>query len=172
MLLPAGLAVKAVRNGLGIVASKSFRQHAILCEITGKIVAPATVWRYWETDPRLAENCFRFSAERYLNPDGRIGQYANHSCNPNAGVVKMGRRLLLKAISPITRGEEVVHDYSTLLGADDVWQMRCNCGAPNCRRWVRNISKLPAAVVRQYQQLGVVPAFIRPNKKFNKIKWL
>ncbi len=160
MLLPAGLDVKTVRNGKGIVALKPFRPNAIICEIKGKIVTPKTVWRYWETDPRLGENCFRFDDDHYLNPEGEIGQYANHSCDPNAGLVKKGRRLLLKAILPIAPGEEVTHDYSTLLGADDIWKMRCNCGAANCRRWVRNIGALPAAAFQRYRRLGVVPAFI------------
>ena len=53
------LAVKLVRNGQGIVAMKPFRRGAILCEIKGKLVTGEEVWRYWETDPRLAENCFR-----------------------------------------------------------------------------------------------------------------
>ena len=160
MLLPAGLTVRPVRNGRGIVALKTFRRNAILCEIKGKIISTATVWRYWKTDPRLGENCFRYSAERYLNPEGEISQYANHSCQPNAGIVKQGRRLLLRAISAIAPGDEVTHDYSTLLGADDLWKMRCNCGAPNCRSVVRNISKLPAPVLCHYRQLGVVPEFI------------
>ena len=30
-----------------------------------------------------------------------------------------------KAIAAITAGDEVTHDYTTLLGADDVWKMRC-----------------------------------------------
>jgi SET domain-containing protein len=157
---PVGLAVKPVRNGRGIVALKSFRPGALICEIRGRIVAPATVWRYWDTEPRRGENCFRHSAERYLDPHGEIGQYANHSCAPNAGIVKDGRRLLLKAIVPIARGDEVTHDYATLLGADDVWTMRCNCGAPGCRRVVRNMRALPAAVMARYHRLGVIPRFI------------
>jgi SET domain-containing protein len=157
---PKGLSVKPVRNGLGIVATKAYLQNAFICEIKGKIISAQTVWRYWETHPRLAENCFRYSAERYLNPEGEIGQYANHACNPNAGIVKQGRRLLLKAITSIAPGEEVTHDYSTLLGKDDVWKMRCNCGAVNCRRWVRNIGTLPAVVITQYRKFGIIPAFI------------
>lgn len=167
MAFPKGLTAKPVRNGLGIVATKAFAQGTLICEIKGRIIAPQTVWRYWETDPRRAENCFRCSAERYLDPDGEIGQYANHSCNPNAGIVKQGRRLLLKAIAPIARGDEVTHDYATLLGADDIWSMRCNCGAAQCRRTVRNFTRLPAAVRAKYRQLGCVPEFIDAGARFN-----
>ncbi len=154
------LVVRPVRNGRGIVAAKSFRRGAILCEITGRIVTGETVWKYWETDPRLGENCFRYDDDHYIDPDGTIGAWANHSCNPNAGLVKRGRRLLLKAIAPIAAGTEVTHDYSTLLGADDVWTLRCNCGEDNCRGRVRNIARLPAATLRRYRRLGIVPQFI------------
>ena len=154
------LTVGPVRNGHGIVAAQPFRQGMVIVEIKGKIVTADEVWRYWEIDSRLGENCFRYDEDHYLDPNGEIGQYANHSCNPNAGIVKQGRRLILRAIAPIAAGEEVTHDYSTLLGADDVWTMRCNCGVSNCRRVVRNIGKLPAATVRNYQRLGIVPDFI------------
>jgi SET domain-containing protein len=154
------LVVRPVRNGRGIVAAKSFRRGAILCEITGRIVTGETVWKYWETDPRLGENCFRYDDDHYIDPDGTIGAWANHSCNPNAGLVKRGRRLLLKAIAPIAAGTEVTHDYSTLLGGDDVWTLRCNCGEDNCRGRVRNIARLPAATLRRYRRLGIVPQFI------------
>ena len=160
--MPPGktLAVKPVRNGRGIVALKAFRKGAVICEIDGRIVSAEEVWRYWDIDERLGENCFRFDADRYLDPNGRLGQYANHSCNPNAGIVKRRGRLFLKAVAPIAAGDEVTHDYSTLLGADDVWKMRCNCGGADCRRVVRNISKLPAATFRKYRRLGIVPDFI------------
>lgn len=161
--LPPGgsLAVKRVRNGKGIVALKPFRKGAIVCEIGGTIVSAETVWGYWDIDGRLGENCFRFDADHYLDPNGKLGQYANHSCAPNTGIVKRGRRLFLKAIEPIAAGDEVTHDYSTLLGSDDVWKMRCNCGAPACRRWVKNIASLPPATLRRYRRLRIIPDFMR-----------
>ena len=154
------LIVGGVRNGRGIIAGASFRRGALIVEIKGRIVTADEVWRYWERDPRLGENCFRYAADHYLDPDGEIGQYANHSCNPNAGIVRRGRRLMLKAIVPIAAGAEITHDYSTLLGADDVWQMRCNCGESNCRRVVRNIGRLPAERLKDYRRLGIIPDYI------------
>lgn len=154
------LEARPVRNGLGIVALKAFAPGATVCEVRGRVVTAATVWRYWDVDPRRGENCFRYDADHYLDPEGEIGAFANHSCNPNAGIVKRGRRLLLRVIRPIAAGDEVTHDYSTLLGADDVWTMRCNCGASNCRKVVGNIGKLPVALVRRYRRLGVMPDFI------------
>src|SRR3954468_13155498 len=158
------LAIQPVRNGLGIVTAKPFRRGATIVPLKGKIVTADEVWRYWEIDSRLAENCFRYDEESYIDPDGELGQYANHSCDPNSGIIKKGRRLMLKAISPIAAGEEVTHDYSTLLGADDTWKMRCNCGAGNCRRIVRHIGKLPAPTLKTYRRLGIVPDFILASR--------
>lgn len=154
------LEVRPVRNGRGIVALKAFTADSTVCQVKGGVVTVATVWRYWDTDPRRGENCFRYDADHYLDPEGEIGAYANHSCNPNAGIVKTGRRLLLRAIQSIAVGDEVTHDYSTLLGADDVWKMKCNCGEAECRRVVKHWRSLPAATRRRYLGLGIIPEFI------------
>lgn len=154
------LAVHPVRNGLGIVALKPYAAGATVCTVRGRIVSAATVWRYWKTDPRRGANCFRYDADHYLDPEGEIGAWANHSCDPNAGVIKTPTRLLLRAIRPIAAGEEVTHDYSTLLGADDVWTMKCNCGSRRCRKVVRNIARLPARLRSAYRELGIIPQFI------------
>lgn len=154
------LKVGPVRNGQGIVALKPFAPGKAICRIRGKIVTGDAVWRYFDSDPRRGENCFRYDADHYLDPEGEIGAYANHSCHPNAGVIMAGNRLMLKAIRPIAAGDEVTHDYSTLLGADDVWKMKCNCGAPKCRKVVRNVSRLPPGVLSGYRALGIIPEFI------------
>lgn len=155
------LAVQAVRNGCGIVALKAFARGATVCQIKGKVIGAEVVWGYWDSDARRGENCFRYDADHYLDPEGEIGAYANHSCNPNAGIVKTGRRLLLQAIRPIVAGDEVTHDYATLLGADDVWTMKCNCGEVGCRKVIRSFSRLPAATLHRYRRLGIIPDFIR-----------
>lgn len=154
------LVVRPVRNGLGIVALKAFAPGAAVCEVRGRVVTAATVWGYWDRDPRRGENCFRYDADHYLDPESEIGAFANHSCHPNTGIVRRGGRLLLQAIRLIAAGDEITHDYSTLLGADDVWTMRCNCGEAGCRKVVRNVGRLPAAVLRRYRRLGVIPDFI------------
>lgn len=159
-IVPAGLTVQGVRNGLGIVAKKIFTRGDTVCRISGRIVTSAMVWRYWARDPRRGENCFRFDEDHYLDPEGEIGAFANHSCNPNAGIRKQRGRLYLFALRRIPVGAEVTHDYSTLLGADDVWTMRCNCGTVICRGLVENISRLPARRRTYYRKSGAVPTFI------------
>jgi hypothetical protein len=155
------LAVRTVRNGKGIVALKAFAPGATVCRIRGRVVDADTVWVYWKRgNTRRGENCFRFDADRYLDPEGEIGAWANHSCKPNTGVVKDARGLKLVAIRAIATGDEVTHDYSMLLGADDIWKMKCNCGETGCRKVIGNVGRLPTAVLRRYRRLGVIPDFI------------
>ena len=154
------LEVRPVRNGLGIVAQRPIAKGGVICRIRGRVVSAATVWGYWKRDRRRGENCFRFDADHYLDPEGEIGAWANHSCNPNARIVRGPRALWLHALRPIRRGEEVTHDYSTLLGADDVWTLRCNCGERRCRGVVANVGRLPVTVLRDYRRLEAIPRFI------------
>jgi hypothetical protein len=154
------LVVQPVRNGLGLTALRPLAAGSVICRIRGRVVGAATVWGYWQRDRRRGENCFRFDAGHYLDPEGEIGAYANHSCAPNARVVRGPRALWLHALRAIRRGEEVTHDYSTLLGADDVWTMRCNCGERRCRGVVANVACLPAAVLGDYRRREAIPRFI------------
>jgi hypothetical protein len=66
--------------------------------------------------------------------------------------------LQVRAIRVIRPGDEVTHDYSTFLGADDCWSMRCNCGERACRGAVRRFDRLPGALLRKYVGLGAIPA--------------
>jgi SET domain-containing protein len=154
------LEVKAVRNGKGIVASSRISARERICRIDGKIVSSRQVLRYWDRTPQRGANCFRYGPDHYIDPDGEIGQYANHSCAPNAGIIKHGRSLFMIAIQAIRAGDEITHDYSTLLGADDVWTMRCNCGKRGCRGKVANVCTLPGVAVIHYMRRGLIPAYI------------
>ena len=126
----------------------------------GRLLTSDQVWELWDHDSRRAANCFRFDAERYLDPHGEFGEWCNHSCVPNASVHVERRRLHLRALAPIAVGEEITHDYSTLLGADDEWTMRCKCGEPACRRRVSSIDALPTATIREYRKRRMIPAHI------------
>lgn len=169
MKWPKHLTVKRVRNGKGIVATKAFRTNARVCVIEGRIVTAEEVWDMWDDEPRRAENCFRFDADNYLDPHGLIGAFANHSCSPNAGVYKVRGKLVLRALRPIGKGEEVTHDYSTLLGSDDVWKLKCNCGERECRKIVANWESLPPAVTSRYLLLGAIPRYVTATNEAIKV---
>ena len=154
------LRIERVRNGRGLVANRAFPAGACITPLHGRVVGARVVWSWWARDPRRAANCIRFSADRYLDPSGEWGEFANHGCRPNAAIMRERGRLVLRALRAIRAGEEVLHDYSTLLGADDVWSMRCDCGARDCRGRVMRFDRLPEAVRRRYHRAGAIPGFI------------
>ena len=87
---------------------------------------------------------------------GPPGVFANHSCEPNAGI--HGNRRLV-AIRDIDAGDEIRFDYSTTMD-EDLWTMPCRCGAPTCRGVVTDFKLLPETVRRHYLDLGIVQGFI------------
>jgi uncharacterized protein len=143
-------------EGLGVIAGRNYKQGQIITEISGNVI-------HWRTVIAIGgviqDNTFRFSDQYYLSPDG-LGNYINHSCEPNAGIFKSHNRLYLKAISPIARGEEIVFDYSTIIGNDDSWTMKCGCGSRLCRKTVKNFGSLPKPLQSKYLALGIVPDYI------------
>ena len=85
------------------------------------------------------------------------GLYANHSCNPNAGILN-GRQLV--TILPIAEGEEIRFDYSTTI-FDDSWKMDCACGELNCRGVVEDFTTLPESLQNYYLRNNVVAPFLK-----------
>jgi len=143
--------------GLGLFASRGIRAGETILRIRGRVLDWRVVKR--RSGPSQ-DNCYRFGAETYLDPGDDVSRYVNHSCAPNAAVRKEGRALSLFAVKPIRAGAEIVFDYSTLTGDDDIWTLRCKCGRRGCRRLVKSFGSLPARVQRRYLRAGMVPAFI------------
>ncbi len=150
-------AVKKARNGRGIFAKHAFRTGETLFRVMGKLI---TCDEDDEVDDVTRANTYRYDEDRFLSPAGRLGDFLNHSCAPNAKIVKDGRKLLLKAVRPIEAGEEVVMDYATILAADDVWTMRCRCGTPKCRRTIRSYAAMPPKARAALRAARLIPAYI------------
>lgn len=58
--------------------------------------------------------------------------YANHSCEPNAGIVGS---ILLVAMAPIGVGEEICFDYA-MADTADYDEFVCECATASCRRLI------------------------------------
>lgn len=151
--------VGPVRNGQGLVAVRAFRAAESIVKLEGRVVHHRVLWR--RRGSAFAANCIRFGPETYLDPRDGYGRYLNHSCAPNAAIHKRDNQLRLVAITAIRPGDEVVVDYSTTIGDDDIWTMRCNCGDANCRGRIRRFGALPAALRADYLKRGMVPGYIQ-----------
>jgi SET domain-containing protein len=152
------LAVKKCRTGRGIFATKSFLPNSIIFEVTGILV---TCNEDEEMDEEERSNAIRFSKKWFISPKGRLADMLNHSCEPTAKVVKKAGKLYIVALTKIQKGTEVTVDYSTILGADDSWVMRCNCNAPLCRKVIQKFTKLPKKLRELYLSKHMVPSYVR-----------
>lgn len=151
------LTVRKARNGLGIYTTAKFKAGQTIFHIQGARKHYTTLLKRGGT---FLDNCFRISENYYLSPEGYIGVYLNHSCEPNARVVKRGNQLYVQALTSLSNGQEVCIDYSTITASDDIWTMRCNCGARSCRSRITNFSRLPAFLRNKYQTSRIVPDYI------------
>jgi SET domain-containing protein len=150
-------AIRKARNGRGIFAKRDFASGEVLFRVIGKLI---TCDEDDKVDDETRSNTYRYDEDLFLNPAGRLGDFLNHSCDPNAKIVKEGRKLLLVAARFIRKGEEVAMDYSTILAADDMWEMRCRCGARACRKTIRRFVDLPKKLRTAYRASGMVPRYI------------
>ena len=157
-LTRAKVVVGPARVGRGLFAARSFRRGDTVLEIEGRVVNYRRLWEH--EGSRFAANCIRFGPETYLDPGDSPAGFLNHSCAPNSAITKRANRLRVFAARRIAQGEEIVFDYSTTIGDDDVWRMRCKCGDASCRRLIRNFGSLPLERRAYYIEHGFVPPFI------------
>lgn len=152
----AGVEVRPCALGRGLFARRAFAPGDLILRLDGP--------RYERTDPIHATdegaNLLQTGRRTYilLHPPA---VFANHSCDPNAGVVGNRRLAAIRAIAP---GEEITFDYSTTMD-EDFWTLECRCGAPNCRGRVTDFRDLPAPLRRRYLDLGVVQGFIAVRER-------
>jgi uncharacterized protein len=149
--------VKRARNGKGLFARKNFKAGSVILLIKGKRYHWAVVK---ERGGVFLDNCFRFGPETYLSPEGSLAEFVNHSCEPNSKIIKNNNQLYLVALVNIPKGGEIVFDYAGTLAADDIWTMKCNCGAKTCRGIVRKYTRLPKKLQQVYITNGVIPRYI------------
>ena len=149
--------VGPARLGRGLFAGRTFAPGETIIRITGRVLDHRVLWN---RGGRFAANCLRFGPETYLDPGDSPGRFVNHSCEPNAGIGKANNRLFLFAARRIRARQEILIDYSTTIGDDDIWTMRCRCGARACRRVVKRFGSLPLDTQRGYLRGGLVPGYI------------
>jgi hypothetical protein len=137
--------------GRGLFAARDFQPgEAIFCFV-GRFITFEEACSMGEAEA----NTLQIGTNSYLHP-GPPGVFANHSCDPNAGI---RNTVEVHALRSIRRDEEIRFDYSTSM-SERRWTMPCRCGTPVCRGVVRDFHELPDALQRHYLALKVVQPFI------------
>jgi SET domain-containing protein len=90
-------------------------------------------------EAKYADHTYLFVLDNYWTVDGAIGgsgaEIINHSCEPNLISRVMKRHILYLSLRVIKPGEELTVDYNF---GKQTEQVRCFCGAQNCRGTIQN----------------------------------
>lgn len=85
------------------------------------------------TQKKIKHFCIKDEDDEYCVPadlnNMGISWYFNHNCNPNVDYDKHGSFVAARSIK---KGEELFLDYGRM-STDPRFNMKCNCGASNCR---------------------------------------
>jgi SET domain-containing protein len=120
-------------KGKGLFAKKNFKKGDLIWVLYGDTVNYATDYtipinEFEKVEPRLAMS---------------VGQFMNHSCDPNIHPDKTGRNYL--ATRDIEQGEELATNYAflgydfggekTIDGKEEIsFDKVCHCGSRNCKK--------------------------------------
>lgn len=144
--------VGPARHGQGLFAQRVYTASEPILKLTGTERSGAELDR----DGYLPGYPLQIDDDGYLLLD-EPGVYANHSCDPNAGITPA---LNLVALREIAVGEEICFDYSTTMAEDNAWTLVCACGSRRCRGLVEDFERLDPVVQHFYLERGVVLGFI------------
>lgn len=142
--------IRPCSHGRGLFASRPIKRGETIVRFSGPRITYAQVLRKRKTD-----NPLQIGPDLYIDirPPAVI---ANHSCDPNAGIMKDS---LLVAIRDIQSGEEICYDYSTAMDADSGVTFMCDCG-PHCRHEIEGFGLLPEKTRQRYLKEGIVMGFL------------
>lgn len=142
-------------KGTGVFAGRPFRPGDELLEFVGE--------RKDVSAFKDLTHALQIGPTTYISPSGKIDDYVNHSCDPNTGVREDKGRIVLFALKPISRGDEVTFDYATTQEGHH-WTITCACGSPLCRKTIADFRDMPVERQKYYLEKGAVLPFIGSAK--------
>jgi SET domain-containing protein len=140
------VAVRQTENrDKGLFAVEDIRASEFIAAFDGEIYEAERCSLLPNNPPLLVrDHAIQFAPTKWRDSDG-LARYANHSCEPNAGIKNL---IEIVAMRDIKAGEEILWDYE--MTEDSDWNMKCLCGSPRCRKVIRAFRFLPKATRRRY----------------------
>ncbi len=146
----------------GLFARQPIKMHEVLVVWGGEIVTYQTLCQLPTKQQQLS---IQVEDNLYLvtTKEGP-GDWANHSCNPNAG---LDGQITLRAMRDIAVGEQICFDYA-MADSSNYDEFDCQCGGANCRGrvtgndwqnpelWQRYVGYFSPYLQRRIDQLKVV----------------
>jgi len=135
------------KGGFGVYVLSPIKKGEVLVVWGGKVVTVQELSRASATQQR---HSIQVDEDHYLIPHNQseVGDFINHSCNPNSGIKG---QVTLVAIRDITPGEEVCYDYA-MTDASDYDEFECACGALECRKKVSGLDWQLLSIQKKYDR--------------------
>lgn len=119
------------RTGIGVFATRPIKKRTRIAEYVGPLIDNDEAIRRESRGNRyLYEINSRWTVDG--TPRRNVARYFNHSCNPNAESITIGKRIFIKSIKNIEPGDEIVYDYGTDYLKNVIGRSNCKCS--RCRR--------------------------------------
>jgi len=129
------VAISTIPNsGNGRFATEDMKKGEVIALLGGMMLT--------ETEYQQIRRRFNFVSGLLVHKDFKIHQLnhlshnngsLNHCCDPNATLFG---QIMIKTSRYVRGGEELFVDYGTITNEDLVLFEKCECGAPNCRRYI------------------------------------
>jgi uncharacterized protein len=116
-------------HAAGCYTTTPIRKGARVAEYTGHPLTKAEADQAYEASP--ITYLFGLGDGSVVIDGHSAAMFINHSCDANCETSEEKGRVWIKAIRPITAGEEITYDYCLYDGGED--EALCNCGAKKCR---------------------------------------
>lgn len=114
-------------HGNGIFALETILKDELIAVFGGSVYP----WEAFNTLPERERSLsLQVEVNLFLVPEHiDSGDYVNHCCDPNAGLLG---QIALVAMRQIEPGEEVCFDYA-MSDSTPYDEFECECGSPHCR---------------------------------------
>lgn len=149
---------KSKIQGVGIYTTEPIKKGEHIAFVTGKLVEKITHSKA-EASGREMALWYGITDIIWLDPVDTIWRYFNHSCEPNTAIV--GTRKVI-ALKNIPKDTELAFDYSMTDG-DLLWEMKCTCGAKNCRKKLHAIQRIDQKVYNKH--MPFIPKYFQNLRK-------
>jgi SET domain-containing protein len=149
---------KNSKTGTGLFTKCQIPANVPIMEFTGTILAKKDL-------PVDNANYVQIGPTSFLDPNGTLLLYINHSCNPNCMVHVVGNRAVVYSLYVIQADAELTYDYSTTsTDTHDEWKMECKCESHNCRGTISGFQYLSEDLKKDYTNKDLVPLFLKETK--------
>ncbi len=132
--------------GLGTFAATKIRRGEFIRNLSGEELSYPELLKRLRSGEENIDDPLQVGAHLFIDLD-EPSRLINHSCDPASGI---RRKSTLVAIRDIKEDEEITYDYSTTVGTNNIWRMKCLCGSPKCRKIIGNVLSIPEDSLKRY----------------------